>query len=447
MPEFPETQYATSDGLSIAFQVWGGGPNKLVVVPGIVSHLEENLKRPDFLYFLESLAAHFHMIIFDKRGTGMSDRIAGAPTIDERARDIEAVMDAAGFESAAFAAFSEGSALALVFAARNPARLSKLVIGGGFAAGRLPMGEITEDELLQYRKAFLENWGKVGGQHSLAVHGPKNSDPDTPEEFARFCRMCATPSAIAAVSDMNNRIDVRDVLPTIQQPTLVLRRAGEHTRQARAKYVADHIPGAIYRELPGDEHPPYRGNSDDYINAIRDFVLGEGAPAAAPVASQRVLASVLFTDIVGSTEHQARLGDQAYREVLNQHDSIAKRLIERCNGRFVHSTGDGLLATFNAPTDAISCANAIRDGMTSIDLTVRAGVHTGEIEIRGDDISGISVNIASRIADRASANEILTSDLTRQLMIGSQVQFEGRGDFELKGVPGAWPLFAASLAG
>jgi class 3 adenylate cyclase len=198
--------------------------------------------------------------------------------------------------------------------------------------------------------------------------------------------------------------------------------------------------------LPGNEHPPYRGNSDDYINAIRDFILGEDAPATAPVASQRVLASVLFTDIVGSTEHQARLGDQAYREVLNQHDAIAKRLIERCNGRFVHGTGDGLLATFNAPTDAISCANAIRDGMTSIDLTVRAGVHTGEIEIRGDDISGISVNIASRIADRASANEILTSDLTRQLMIGSQVQFEGRGDFELKGVPGAWPLFAASLA-
>ncbi len=446
MSEFPETLYATSDGLSIAFQVWGGGPNKLVVVPGIVSHLEENLKRPDYLYFLESLAKHFHLVTFDKRGIGMSDRINGAPTIDERARDIEAVMDAAGFDTAALAAFSEGSALALVLAARNPARISKLIIGGGFAAGRLPSGDVTEAELQQSREGFLENWGKVGGQHSLAIFAPKGSDPDTPEEFARFCRMCATPSAIAAVHDMNQRIDVRDVLPSIQQPTLVLRREAESVSRERSKYVADHVPGAIYQELPGNEHPPYRGNSDDYINAIRDFILGEDAPATAPVASQRVLASVLFTDIVGSTEHQARLGDQAYREVLNQHDAIAKRLIERCNGRFVHGTGDGLLATFNAPTDAISCANAIRDGMTSIDQTVRAGVHTGEIEIRGDDISGISVNIASRIADRASANEILTSDLTRQLMIGSQVQFEGRGDFELKGVPGAWPLFAASLA-
>ena len=245
MSEFPDTQYATSDGLSIAFQEWGSGPNKLVMVPGIVSHLEENLRRPAYLYFLESLAKDFHLIIFDKRGNGLSDRINGAPTIDERARDIEAVMDAAGLDTAALTAFSEGSALALLFAARNPAPILKLVLGSGSAAGRLPSGEMTEAQMQQAREAFLENWGKVGGQHPLATHGPKGDDADTPEEFARFCRLCATPSAIAALHDMNQRFDIRDVLPTIQQPTLVLRRERESTSRARAKCVADHIPGAI----------------------------------------------------------------------------------------------------------------------------------------------------------------------------------------------------------
>jgi class 3 adenylate cyclase/predicted esterase len=446
MSEFPETQYALSDGLSIAYQVWGEGPNNLVLVPGIVSHLEENLKRSDYLYFIQALSSHFHLATFDKRGNGMSDRIAGTPIIDERVRDIEAVMDAAGFDTTALVGFSEGSALSLVFAARNPERVSHLILGGGSATGTLTAGEISPAEQERIRAELLENWGRLDGQHIYSGHGPKEGDADSKEDFARFCRLSATPSTIAALFDLNTRIDVRDVLPSIQQPTLVLRREDETTSRARAKLVADHIPGARYRELSGNEHPPYRGNSDDYINAIREFILGDAGPVAAKSTSQRVLASVLFTDIVGSTERQVGLGDDAYRDLINRHDEISKRQIERCNGRYIHGTGDGLLATFAAPTDAITCAVAIRDAMSGLDLPIRAGVHTGEIELRGDDVSGISVNIASRIADQAEESEILTSDLTRQLMIGSSTIFDNRGDFELKGVPGSWPLFAAFMS-
>ena len=446
MSDFPETQYALSDGLSIAYQVWGEGPDNLVLVPGIFSHLEELLKLPDYLYYIQAISSHFRVLKFDKRGNGMSDRIAGAPIMDERVRDFEAVMDAAGFETTALAGFSEGSAMSLVFAARNPERVSKLIIGGGYAAGVLASGEISEEELAKRCTGLLENWGKPEGHHIFSGHAPLYGDADAMTNFARGCRMCATPTTIAALYEMNSRIDVRDVLPSIQQPTLVMRRESESTSRARARYVAEHIPGALYRELPGSEHPPFRGNSDDYVNAIREFVLGTAAPVAATITSQRVLASVLFTDIVGSTEHQVRLGDDAYRDLMNRHDDISKRQIERCNGRFIHGTGDGLLATFAAPTDAILCAASIRDAMTSIDLAVRAGVHTGEIELRGDDISGISVNIASRIANLAGDGEILASDLTRQLMIGSNAEFDERGERELKGVPGSWPLYAVSLA-
>lgn len=445
MPEFPETQYAESDGLSIAYQIWGDGPNNLVVVPGIISHLEALLEVSEYVYFVRTLSTHFRLTTFDKRGGGMSDRISGAPTLDERVRDIDAVMDAAGVEQAALAGFSEGAPMSMLFAARNPKRVSKLIVGGGAATGRLKRGDMTPQELATFLTELRDNWGKPEGEHYLTRMVPRPDDPEVRAQMARNHRMCATPIAIAALSEMNARIDVRDILPSIQQPTLVLRREGEYLAREHCQYVADHIPGARYQELPGSEHPPFFGDADAYLDAIREFVLGDTAPAPVPSASQRVLASVLFTDIVGSTEQQVRLGDDAYRDLMNRHDEISKRQIERCNGRFVHGTGDGLLATFAAPTDAINCAVAIRDAVSSIDLAVRAGVHTGEIELRGDDISGISVNIASRIADRAGESEILTSDLTRQLMIGSKANFAERGEFELKGVPGNWPLYAASL--
>ena len=444
MNDLPETQYATtSDGLSIAYQVWGEGSENLLIVPGIITHLEAQLEIPSYLDFARGLAAHFRLIRFDKRGNGMSDRVSGAPTIDERARDIEAVLDAAGADRAAVAGFSEGSAVSLVFAARHPERVTKLINGGGFAAGRISRGEWSLEEHEAVLEEIRANWGKPGGRHYFAQFGPPLDDVEGQADFARYCRLCATPSTIVALHDMNSRIDVREVLPFIHQPTLILRREGEPISRAQSVYLAEHIPNAEFRELPGTEHPPYRGDTDSYVRAIRDFVLGESA-APAPVSGRRVLASILFTDLVGSTEAQARLGDAAFRTLLDRHDDLGGDEIRRHGGRHVNTTGDGLLATFDAPTDAITCAIAIRERLAAIDLPVRAGVHTGEIELRGNDISGINVNIAARIADRADAGEILASDLTRQLMIGARIDFEARGESELKGVPGRWPLYAAT---
>lgn len=445
MPDFPETQYTTSDGLSIAYQVWGDGPSDLVVVPGIISHLEERLDSPEYVRWMRALSAFCRVVIFDKRGNGMSDRITGAPTLDERATDIQAVMDAAGVERTALVGFSEGGVLSMVLAAQHPERVSKLITGGSGAQGRVASGEQTPEQLDQVSEQLLENWGRVGAVHQFSKFGPGPEDPDGQKEFARFCRMSATPATIVALNKMSSYMDVSDVLPSIHQPTLVLRREGETTSQARAMFVAEHIPNATYMELPGHEHPPYMGDSDAYALAIQDFLVDKSDAIAPLTSSVRFLASVLFTDLVGSTESQAHLGDARYRELMNRHDDLSLRQIQRHKGRFVHSTGDGLMATFDAPSNAIACAAAIRDGLSSMDLQVRAGVHTGEVEQRGDDISGISVNIASRIADHANSGEIFTSDLTRKLMIVADVSFESLGDYELKGVPGTWPLFAASL--
>ena len=445
MAEFPETQYATSDGLSIAYQVWGDGLIDLVVVPGITSHLEARLELPEYVRWLRAFSAFSRLVIFDKRGNGMSDRIIGAPTLDERVADIQAVMDAAGMERAALAGYSEGGAISMLYAARYPERVSKLIIITSYAKGRVTSGMQTPEELEKVNKQLAENWGRVGGVHQFSAFGPGPEDPDGNAQFARICRMGATPATIVALNRMASYIDVSDVLPSIHQPTLVLCREGEEAYRERSLFVAENIPNATYMELLGDEHAPFRGDSDAYVRAIREFLVDDASSMADPASSKRFLASVLFTDLVGSTASQARLGDDTYRELMNRHDDLSQRQIQRYKGRFIHSTGDGLMATFDAPSNAIACAAAIRDALSSIDLQVRAGVHTGEIELRGDNISGINVNIAARIADHANSGEIFTSDLTRQLMIGANVSFESRGDYELKGVPGAWPIFAASL--
>lgn len=444
--EFPETQYAISDGLSIAYNIWGEGPQDIVITPGIISHLEVQQDNPQYVQFMRALSAKFRVVAFDKRGNGMSDRISGAPTLDERANDIEAVMNAANVRQATLVGISEGGSISAIFAARHPNRVSRLILCGSFAIGRLASGAITEAELSETCEQLLKNWGKPDGVHILSVYGPGPEDPDGQKAFVRWTRMSATPSAIAALINLSSRLDVRDVLPSVQQPTLVMRREYEQIPEPMTKMFADLIPNAIYRKLPGNQHIPFSGNSDDYTRAIIDFASEQELTERTPVSSQRILASVLFTDLVGSTENQVRLGDEAFRELMNRHDDLSKRLIHRHQGRYIHSTGDGLLATFDAPTNAIACAIAIRDGLSGMDLHVRAGVHTGEVELRGDDISGISVNIASRIADRAAEGKILISDLTRQLMIGSNINFDAFGEYELKGVPGSWPLYTASLA-
>ena len=283
----------------------------------------------------------------------------------------------------------------------------------------------------------------LGRPHLFSRFGPPPDDVEGQAAYASYCRLCATPSTIAALHDMNCRIDVSDLLPFIRQPTLLLRREFEPISRERCRDLVELIPDTVYREPPGAEHPPYRGDAGAYIDAVRDFVLG-GSAEVVPAAGRRVLTSILFTDLVNSTEAQARLGDAAFRALLNRHDALTGEAVRRHGGCHVNATGDGLLATFETPMDAIACAFAIRTRLGDIELPVRAGVHTGEIERRGEDISGINVNIAARIADGAEAGEVLASDLTRQLMIGSPIAFEARGERELKGVPGRWPLFAAA---
>ncbi len=253
----------------------------------------------------------------------------------------------------------------MVFAARQPERVSKLIIGGGFATGRVVSGEETQEEQDKLAEQLLRNWGKVGAVHRASRLGPGPEDPEGQAQFARFCRMSATPATMVALNRMNAYIDVRDVLPSIQQPTLVLRREGETISRERSMLVAEHIPNATYVELPGDEHQAYMGDADAYVRAIREFLVDEPAAMVLPAASKRVLASVLFTDLVGSTESQVRLGDVTYRELMDRHDDLSQRQIRRHKGRFIQSTGDGLLATFDAPTNAIACAVSIREAVSN----------------------------------------------------------------------------------
>jgi class 3 adenylate cyclase len=445
MSDFPSTEYAESGDLSIAYQVWGDGPTEVVLTPGIVSHLEAKLANPEYVQWLRALSSFSRLIIFDKRGNGMSDRIAGAPTLDERVSDIEAVMDAAGCRAASLVGLSEGAAMSLVYAARRPDRVQKLVLGGGFVAGRIPRGIWTHEKLEEACEGIKRNWGTVGADHHLSRHGPGPEDPEGQELFARVCRMSATPSTMVALLRMSSLMDVRNVLPHVHQPTLLLRREGESVEREHLEYVAAHLSNGRFQELPGHEHLPYRGASADYVRAIRNFILDEPVETKPAMPDRRFLASVLFTDLVGSTERQTKIGDGPFRELMDRHDRLSLRQIERHGGRFIRSTGDGVIAIFDAPTSAIACAVAIRDAVTALDVKIRSGVHTGEIEERGTDISGTSVNVAARVADLAQADEVLVTDVTRQLMIGSTVRFHARGSFELKGLSEAWELSAIAV--
>lgn len=439
--DFPETQYADSDGLSIAFQVWGTGERNYVLIPGVISHIESELENPDYVKWIASLSEMGRLVIFDKRGNGMSDRIQGAPTDNERMADIAAVMDAAGMASASVIGFSEGATLACVFAVTRPERVERLALCGSYAVGRLPRGDTTEDDLRIHQEQFRQNWGKPGKPHPISVYGPGPEDPEGQEAFARFQRLSCTPNTIAALWELNARLDIRPLLPSIKQPTLVMHREAEGNSGAIAMPFVELIPDVTYRVVPGDHHLPWFGDLDSYVAAIREFFTGE---TTAPQPAQRRLATVLMTDLVGSTALQARLGDDAWRDLMNRHDRICERQVTRHGGQLVKFTGDGMLAFFDAPTSAVACATQIRDTLTGIDLETRAGAHTGEIELRGDDVSGISVVVAARIMDKAAGGQVLTSDLTRQLMLGAPYDFADTGEHDLKGVPDRWRLYQVS---
>ena len=442
----PETLYARSGDVNIAYQVAGKGPLDLVYVPGWVSNVELMWEEPAMARFLGRLASFSRLILFDKRGTGLSDRVSNdkLPTLEERMDDVRAVLEAVGSERAALFGHSEGGNMCVLFAATYPERTAALITLGSFAKRRDPDEDYpwapTADDREETVASVELNWGHLRLE-DVEYYAPSRLGDD---QFARnleqYLRRAASPGAAAALLRMNSYIDVRDVLPTIRVPTLVLHRRGDHdVNVAEGRYLAAKIPEAQFVELPGDDHWISAGNPDEIADEIEEFLTG-----TRPVPElDRVLATVLFTDIVGSTERAVELGDRRWRDVLATHDAAVRRELERFRGREVDTAGDGFLAAFDGPARAVRCAMAAGEAVRDLGVEIRAGIHTGECELDGPKIRGIAVHTGARIASLAGAGEVLVSQTVKDLVSGSGLAFEDRGVHELKGVPGEWRVYAA----
>jgi class 3 adenylate cyclase len=443
MATAPKTQYATApDGVSIAYQVVGDGPRDLVWVPGWISHVEAVWEEPSLARFFERLASFSRLILFDKRGTGMSDRVpvAELPTLEQRMADILTVCEAVGAERPALLGVSEGAPLCMLFAATYPARTAAIILVGGFAretaAADYPWGR-TPEEHEAGREEIASNWG---GPVGLAIRAPSRiGDERFRENWARYLRMGASPSAVVALNAMNAAIDVRPVLESVRVPTLVVHRTGDQAvKVGCGRHLAENIEGAKYVELPGDDHLPWVGDAEAILGEIEEFLTGVRSLAE----PDRVLATVLFTDIVGSTERAASMGDKAWTELLASHHSVVRDQLARFGGREVGTAGDSFLATFDGPARAVRCALACVSAVRALGLEIRAGVHVGEIERSGGDIRGLAVHIGARIGALAGANEILVSRTVKDLVVGSGLVFREHGTHVLKGVPDEWQVFA-----
>jgi pimeloyl-ACP methyl ester carboxylesterase len=440
----PETRYARSGDVNVAYQVLGEGASDLVYVPGWVSNVEINWEEPGYARFLNRLASFARLIVFDKRGTGLSDRVPvhQLPTLEQRMDDVRAVMEAAGSERAALLGVSEGGPMCALFAATYPDRTAGLIMYGTYArrspAPDYPWGRTLEEHEARLRE-IEEGWG---GPVWLAPRAPSAmDDPRFVDWWARYLRQSASPQAVLALTQMNYEVDVRDVLRTISVPTLVIHRTGDrimHTDEAR--YLADTIPGARLALLSGDDHLPWVANQDEILDEIEEFVTGT-RPIHEP---DRVLATVLFTDIVGSTERAVQLGDRRWRRLLQEHHDTIRRELDRYRGREIDTAGDGFLATFDGPARAVRCAVGICDVLRPLDLVIRAGIHTGEVELMDSNIGGIAVHIAARVMATAGHGEVMVSSTVKDLVAGSGIEFEDRGTHALKGVPGEWRLFAVT---
>jgi pimeloyl-ACP methyl ester carboxylesterase len=454
----PETKYAKSGDVYIAYQVSGEGPVDVVLVPGWITHVELGWEDPSEAAFRRRLASFSRLILFDKRGTGLSDRVPvdQLPILEERMDDVRAVMDAVGSERAALMGISEGGAMSALFAATYPERTAAIVLYGSFA--RAGAALLSQEELDARLEGLERDW-------------PDSIDPAVPapsaaadEEYRRrwstFMRHAASPGAAIALLRMNGQIDVRDVLPAIRVPTLVLYRKdarfghgaaawrpeGEDpiTPAGEAAFLAEHIPGARLVELPGADHLPWVGDTDPVLGEVEEFLTG----ARTAPEPDRVLATILFTDIVESTPIAAELGDRSWRELLERHNELVRRQLERFHGHEIDTAGDGFVASFDGPARGVRCAEAIAESVTALGLSIRAGLHTGECEVAADGkLAGIAVHIAARISAMASAGEVLVSSTVKDLVVGSSVRFADRGGHDLKGIPGRWNLFAVESTG
>jgi class 3 adenylate cyclase len=441
----PDTKYTKSGDVHIAYQVVGGGPLDLVVVPGWVSHLEvQYWDEPFIARFFERLSSFSRLILFDKRGTGLSDRVARTdlPTLEQRMEDVHAVMDAAGSERAALFGISEGGAMCALFAATYPQRTSALVMSGCYAKWIrgddypwAPPREVHEAAFAAYEK----NWGTPIGFKTVAPSAA--TDERSRNWWARYLRMGASPGDGVALYRMNVEIDVRAVLPTISVPTLVMHRAGDRLINVNnGRYLAEHIPGAKFVQLKGEDHLPWFGDAEEPLAEIQEFLTG----IRPPQDHERVLATVLFADLVRSTETAAKIGDAAWRDLLNDFHRRVQRGLERFRGRVMDMAGDGFFATFDGPARAVHCALALAKEASGIGLLLRAAVHIGEVEQLQDKVGGIAVHIGARLLALAAPGEVVASSTVKDIVAGSGLRFEDRGIHELKGVPDPWRVFRAS---
>ncbi len=442
----PETRYAKSGGVNIAYQVVGSGSVDLVYVMGWVSHLDYFWEEPSCARFLTRLASFSRLILFDKRGTGLSDRVSDAelPTLEQRMDDVRAVMDAVGSQRAALVGVSEGGPMSALFAATYPQRTSALVMYGSYAkriwSEDYPWAP-TPQERQKFFDAIQQGWGGVVDLGTLAPS--MAGDERFRHWFAAYLRRSASPGAALALARMNTEVDIRHILPVISVLTLIMHRTGDFDIDVGgSRYMAERIPGAKYVELPGADHLPWVGDQDAILDEIEEFLTG----VRRGPEPDRILATVLFADVVGSTEHAAELGDRRWKDMLAAYYALVRRELGRFRGREIDTAGDGVLASFDGPARAVRCACAIRDEVRGLGIHIRAGLHTGEVEMMGDNVGGLAVHIGARVAAHAGPDEVLASSTVKDLVAGSGIQFVDRGAHALKGVPGEWRLFAAIAA-
>jgi pimeloyl-ACP methyl ester carboxylesterase len=444
MGPIPETRYARSGETAIAYQVIGERGPSLVVIPGFVSNVEVAWEHPQYERFMRKLGSFARVVVFDKRGAGLSDPLEGAESLEQRIDDVRAVMDAAGIERASLFGVSEGAPMGTLYAALHPRQVESLILYGGFARGINSADwehGWDEDAWEAGVESIRDSWGE--GMTAFMLAPSHADDPEFRRWWGRFERMAGSPRRVVEALNLDRRIDVREVLPTIQAPTLLIHRRGDAWPLSGAEWIAEQIPDARLAVLEGEDHWPWVADTDAVADEIEEFITGRRAPAD----PDRVLATVLFTDIVDSTKRAAELGDRRWRTLLDEHERLVRRELDRFSGREVKTTGDGFLATFDGPARAVRCARAVSDAVRPLGIDVRAGLHTGECELRNGDIGGIAVHIGARVSARAAAGEVLVSNTVKDLVVGSGIEFEDRGEQELKGVPGSWRLFSVSGVG
>ena len=462
----PETQYARCGDLSLAYQVFGSGPLNVVVSGSFVTNVEVLWGSPEYKAFFDHLASFARVLVFDKAGVGMSDPIAKVRTIEDRVGEIEALMDAVGFDQAAMIGFSEGGSAVLMFSAMHPQRVLAQVLIGSTVIFPVPTNEDWEDvvdmdpsviseyigerlghaytptaeQLVRIQgvgRAVRDAWG-TGAAMALFMPSVRSR-----QQLGMIERVSASPGMARATLTSLTGLDLRSVLPTIRVPTMVIHATDDIVPVQFGRYLADHIPGARMLEVPGHDHAPWLYEGDVTIDTIEEFLTGSQPRAQA----QRALRTILFTDIVGSTERAAAIGDERWHALLERHDEVTRDTVEQFGGRVVKNTGDGHLATLDGPAQGIRCAGALRSAVEPLGIELRLGVHTGECELLGDDIGGIGVHIAARVMAEAAPGEVMVSSTVRDLVTGSGIAFEDRGTHALKGVPGEWQLLAVDRSG